>query len=81
MHFYLILLVLLVQGEQTLLSEESKIVAGSLEKHLELGATFGTLIKTREEADALTDVYKSEHYLLAQHGDRLMVGFYPSSSF
>lgn len=61
------------KGEGVSLSEESKAVAGSIEDHLVLGATFGAAVKTREEADALLDIYKSEHYLLAQRDDRLLV--------
>ena len=61
------------QGEGTSLSEESKAVAHSIEDHLELGATFGAAVKTREEADALLDIYNSERYLLSQHNDRLLV--------
>lgn len=64
---------LLLQGDGTLLSEESKAVAHSIENHLEFGATFGAAVKTREEADALLDIYKSERYLLSQHDDRLLV--------
>lgn len=61
------------KGDGTLLSEESKAVAHSIENHLEFGATFGAAVKTREEADALLDIYKSERYLLSQHDDRLLV--------
>lgn len=65
--------ILILQGEGTLLSEETKEVAHEIEAHLELGATFGAAVKTREEADALLDIYKSEKYLLSQHDDRLLV--------
>ncbi|KAG0563427.1 hypothetical protein KC19_8G030500 [Ceratodon purpureus] len=61
------------KGEGTSLSEESKAVAHAIEDHLEFGATFGAAVKTREEADALLDIYKSERYLLSQHDDRLLV--------
>lgn len=55
------------------MSESSKIMAGSIENNLELGARFGAMIKTREDADILLDIYKSEHYLLAENGDHLLV--------
>eukprot|EP00249_Psilotum_nudum_P017342 c26271_g1_i1 orf=283-2385(-) len=61
------------QEESVVLSWQTKKDAAALVKKIELGVTFGNLIQTRQEAEALFKIYESEQYVLSEKKNRILV--------
>ncbi|KAL2619915.1 hypothetical protein R1flu_000120 [Riccia fluitans] len=48
-------------------------MASTIEKNVELGSSLADVVSTKEEADALMELYSRDQFLLAKKGNRVMV--------
>ncbi|KAL9177318.1 hypothetical protein ABFS82_01G051300 [Erythranthe guttata] len=61
------------------LSPDAKHAASNIDRRLKLGSKLSDVVKSREEAIALFDLYKSEGYILTEHQGRYCVVLKESS--
>ncbi|EPS60603.1 hypothetical protein M569_14200, partial [Genlisea aurea] len=52
--------------QSRVLSDEAKTAAQYIDRHLQMGSKLSDVIRTREEAAALFDLYKAEDYILTE---------------
>ncbi|KAL0312346.1 UNVERIFIED_CONTAM: protein root UVB sensitive 1, chloroplastic [Sesamum radiatum] len=62
------------------LSTDAKDAASHIDRHLQLGSKLSDVVKSREDAIALFDLYKAEGYILAELEGRYCVVLKESSS-
>ncbi|XP_059663099.1 protein root UVB sensitive 1, chloroplastic [Cornus florida] len=68
------------KAQSAILSSEAKDAAANIEHRLRLGSKLSEVIKNKEDALALFDLYKNEGYILTEHEGRFCVILKESSS-
>lgn len=66
--------------QPTVLSPEAKLAAADIERRLHLGSKLSGLVRNKEDALALFDLYKEEGYILTEHEGKFCVVLKESSS-
>ncbi|KAK1379170.1 Protein root UVB sensitive 1, chloroplastic [Heracleum sosnowskyi] len=68
------------KAQPTLLSPEAKLAAADIERRLHLGSKLSGLVRNKEDALALFDLYREEGYILTEHEGKFCVVLKESSS-
>lgn len=66
------------QLQSVALSSEAKDAAADIECRLHLGSNLSGVVNNREDALALLNLYKDEHYILTEHDGKFCVSKPPS---
>ncbi|WOH11468.1 hypothetical protein DCAR_0830955 [Daucus carota subsp. sativus] len=61
------------KAQPTVLSAEAKLAAADIERRLHLGSKLSGLVRNKEDALALFDLYKEEGYILTEHEGKFCV--------
>lgn len=68
------------KAQPAVLSSEAKLAAADIERRLHLGSKLSGLVKKKEDALALFDLFKEEGYILTEHEGQFCVVLKESSS-
>lgn len=59
--------------DHEILSEEAKDAAAHIERRLQLGSKLSEIVRNREDACVLFDLFRDEGYILTEHEGRFCV--------
>jgi len=62
-----------LQTEHKVLSAEAKEAAATIEQRLELGSKLSDIVKSREDAHSLLNLYRHQGYILSEHNGKFCV--------
>lgn len=62
-----------LQEKLSVLSSEAKIAAVEIEKRLQLGSKLSEIVQSKEDVEALFNLYRNEGYILAERNGKFCV--------